>query len=209
MAFYSIFMNLSRRRCVVIGGGAVAERRVEGLLAADADLTLISPSVTARLKALATEGSIRLLFREYENGDLPGFDLVFVASDDHLINKAVLAEARAQKVWVNSADDPENCDFILPALVRRGDLAVAISTGGVSPATTRLVREELEKYLTTEYASLVRIAGEVRRVLREKSIVASPRAWNEALRGEFRRLLNDNRDAEAKEHLLKTFGAVS
>jgi siroheme synthase-like protein len=208
MAFYSIFMNLSRRRCVVIGGGAVAERRVEGLLAANADLTLISPSVTARINALAAEGSIRLLLRRYQNGDLTGFDLVFVASDDERVNQAVMAEGRRQNLWVNSADDPENCDFILPAVIRRGELTVAISTGGVSPATTRVMREELESYLTPDYASLARIAGEVRRVLREKAIAASPGAWNEALRGEFRRLLNEGRDAEAKERLLKTFGAA-
>lgn len=208
MTFYPIFVDLRRQRCIVIGGGPVAERRVEGLLAAGADLTLVSPSVTARLKALAAEGSIRLLLRRYENGDLTGFDLVFVASDDEHVNKAVLAEARKHNLWVNSADDPENCEFILPAVIRRGELTVAISTGGVSPATTRLMREELESYLTAEYASLTRIAGEVRRVLREKAIAASPRAWNDALRGEFRRLLSEGRDAEAKEHLLKTFGAA-
>jgi precorrin-2 dehydrogenase/sirohydrochlorin ferrochelatase len=209
MTFYPMFVDLRQRRCIVVGGGVVAERRIEGLLAAGANLTLISPSVTARLEALATQGSIRLLSRGYEKGDLTGFDLVFVASDDNRVNQAVLADARAENAWVNSADDPENCDFILPAVIRRGDIALAISTGGVSPATTRLIREELESYLTSEYASLARIAGEVRRTLREKSIAASPRAWNEALRGEFRRLLKEDRGAEAKKLLLKSLGAES
>ena len=207
MGFYPIFFDLNRRCCVVFGGGAVAERRVEGLLASGADLTLISPVVTDRLKKLAAQGAIRYLERGYEPGDLAGFELVFVATDDGAVNLAVFSEARSRAIWVNSADDPGNCDFILPAVIRRGDLSIAISTGGASPAATRMIREELEEYFTADYARLVQIAGEVRRSLRDKSIVSSPRAWNEALNGEFRRLVKEDQTARAKELLLKTLGA--
>jgi precorrin-2 dehydrogenase/sirohydrochlorin ferrochelatase len=209
MGFYPVFLDIFRRRCVVIGGGPVAERRVGGLLASGADLTLISPMVTDRLKQLAAQGAIRYLERGYEPGDLASYELVFVATDDGVLNQAVFSEARSRAVWVNSADDPENCDFILPAVIRRGELAVAISTGGASPAVTRMIREELENYFTADYARLVQIAGEVRRELRENSIVVSPRIWNEALTGEFRRLLKKDQNGPAKELLLKTLGTNS
>ena len=209
MGFYPIFLDVSRRRCVVIGGGPVAERRVEGLLAAGAAVTVVSQAITHRLEKLAKEGAVRYIARAYEAGDIEGFDLVFVATDDGAANQAVFSEACSRAVWINSADDPENCDFILPAVVRRGELSVAISTGGASPATTRAIREELENYFTPDYARLVQIAGEVRRELREKSIVVSARVWNEALTGEFRRLLKEDQAEQAKALLLKTLGAVS
>jgi precorrin-2 dehydrogenase / sirohydrochlorin ferrochelatase len=209
MGFYPIFLDVSRRRCIVIGDGAVAERRVEGLLAAGAAVTVVSPAITGRLEKLAREGGVRYVARAYEAGDIEGFDLVFVATDDGGANDAVFSEARSRAVWINSADDPENCDFILPAVVRRGGLSVAISTGGASPATTRAIREELENYFTADYARLVQIAGEVRRELRENSIVVSPRIWNEALTREFRRLLKKDQNGPAKELLLKTLGTNS
>jgi siroheme synthase-like protein len=209
MGFYPIFLDVSRRRCVVIGGGPVAERRVEGLLAAGAAVTVVSPAITDRLEKLAREGAVCYMARAYEAGDIEGFDLVFVATDDGVANQAVFSEARSRAVWINSADDPENCDFILPAVVRRGELSVAISTGGASPAATRAIREELENYFTPDYARLVQIASEVRRELREESIVVSASVWNEALTGEFRRLLKEDRAEQAKALLLKTLGAVS
>jgi siroheme synthase-like protein len=207
MGFYPVFLDMSRRRCVVIGGGPVAERRVHGLLAAGADLTVISPMVTDRLKKLAAQGAILHLPRDYEPGDLAGYDLVFVATDDGAVNQAVFSEAGSRAIWTNSADDPDNCDFILPAVIRRGGLSVAISTGGRSPATTRAIHEELENYFTPDYGPLVQIASEVRRELKEKSLAASARAWNEALKGEIRPLLKEGRGEQAKALLLKKLGA--
>ena len=209
MGFYPIFLDLSQRRCVVIGGGAVAERRIGGLLAAGAKVTVISPVITATLKKLAAHGELNHVGRAYATGDLADYDLVFAATDDGAVNEAVFSEARSRALWVNAADDPEYCDFILPAVIRRGELSVAISTGGTSPAATRMIREELENYFTAEYARLVQIAGEVRRELRERSTVVSPRVWNEALTGEFRRLLKEDQNGPAKELLLKTLGADS
>jgi siroheme synthase-like protein len=207
MGFYPIFLDITRRRCLVIGGGPVAERRVEGLLASGADLTLISPMVTDRLKKLAAQGAIRHMQRDSEAGDLAGYELAFVATDDGTVNPAVFSEAGSRTIWINSADDPKNCDFILPAVIRRGGLAVAISTGGASPATTRAIREELESYFTPDYAALVQIAGEVRRELKDKSLAASAGAWHEALTGEIRPLLKEGRAEQAKALLLKKLGA--
>jgi precorrin-2 dehydrogenase/sirohydrochlorin ferrochelatase len=146
------------------------------------------------------------LARGYEPGDLAGCNLAFIATDDRELNRTILSEARLRGIWINAADDPENCDFILPAVIRRGALSVAVCTGGVSPSATRAVREELDAYLTPDYARLVQIAGEVRRELKDKSLAPSANAWNQALKGEFRRLIADGRGEQAKALLLETLG---
>ena len=207
MGYYPVFLEMKDRRCVVIGGGAVAERKVEGLVAAGANVTVISPGMTDGLKELLKQGAIRHVAREYQGGDRAGYDLFFVATDNSEINAMVFSEARSLRIWVNSADDPDHCDFILPAVIRRGDLTVAVSTGGASPAVTRAIREELDEYFTADYARFVQIAGEVRRVLREKSVSPSASAWNRALQGDFRRLIKEGRPVKAKELLLETLGA--
>ncbi|HEX2225839.1 MAG TPA: bifunctional precorrin-2 dehydrogenase/sirohydrochlorin ferrochelatase, partial [Candidatus Binatia bacterium] len=188
-------------------GGAVAQSRVEGLLAERAKVTVVSPAITDVLAQLVNAGVIRHIARVYLTGDLAGFELAFVATDDLDVNQTIFSEARLRGVWINSADDPENCDFILPAVVRRGNLSVAVCTGGASPATTRAIREELDTYFTPDYALLVRIAGEVRQELKDRSIKVNPEAWNQALRGEFRRLVAENSDEQAKALLLETLRA--
>jgi siroheme synthase-like protein len=209
VGYYPVFLEMKDRRCVVIGGGAVAERKVEGLVAVGANVTVISPAITNGLRELLTQGAIRHVAREYQTGDRAGYDLVFVATDNSEINAVVSNEARSLRIWVNSADDPDHCDFILPAVIRRGDLAVAVSTGGVSPAVTRAIREELDQYVSADYASFVQIAGEVRRELREKCVSPGAGAWNRALKGDFRRLIKEGRPEQAKELLLETLGADS
>jgi siroheme synthase-like protein len=209
VGYYPIFIETKDRRCVVIGGGAVAERKVEGLVAVGANVTVISPAITDGLGDLLAQGRIRHVAREYRAGDRAGYDLVFVATDNSEINAAVSSEARSLRIWVNSADDPDHCDFILPAVIRRGDLAVAVSTGGVSPAVTRAIREELDEYFNADYARFVQIAGEVRRELREKSVSPGASAWNRALQGDFRRLIKEGKPVQAKELLLETLGARS
>ena len=209
MGYYPVFLEMKDRRCVVIGGGAVAERKVEGPVTAGANVTVISPGITDGLKELLKQGAIRHVAREYQTGDRAGYDLVFVATDNLEINAVVSSEARSLRIWVNSADDPDHCDFILPAVIRRGDLAVAVSTGGVSPAVTRAIREELDEYFNADYARFVQIAGEVRRELREKSVSPGASAWNRALQGDFRRLIKEGKPEQAKELLLETLGARS
>jgi precorrin-2 dehydrogenase / sirohydrochlorin ferrochelatase len=206
MGYYPVFLEMKDRRCVVIGGGAVAERKVEGLVAAGANVTVISPGMTDGLKELLKQDAIRHVAREYQASDRAGYDLVFVATDNSEINAAVFSEARSLRIWVNSADDPDHCDFILPAVIRRGDLTVAVSTGGASPAVTRAIREELDEYFTADYARFIQIAGEVRRELREKSVSPPASAWNRALQGDFRRLIKEGRPVQAKELLLETLG---
>jgi len=209
VGYYPVFLEMKDRRCVVIGGGAVAEKKVEGLVAVGANVTVISPAITDGLRELLTQGAIRHVAREYQTGDRAGYDLVFVATDNPEINAMVSSEARALRIWVNSADDPDHCDFILPGVIRRGDLAVAVSTSGVSPAVARTIREELDEYFTADYARFVQIAGEVRRELREKSVSPDASAWNRALKGDFRRLIREGRPERARERLLESLGVDS
>ena len=119
MRYYPVFLDLTGRRCIVIGGGVVAERRVDGLLAAGAHVTVVSPEISEGLRRLILQSSLEHLARKYERGDLAGFAIAFVATDDGTVNAAVFDEARTRGIWVNCADDPSHCDFISPAVIRR------------------------------------------------------------------------------------------
>ena len=209
MGYYPVLLDLAGRRCVMIGGGPVAERRVDGLVAAGAHVTVISPRVTRPLAALAAEGRIDHEPRGYREGDLAGADLAFVATDAGDVNAAVAREARERGLWINAADDPARCTFILPALVRRGDLTVAVATGGSSPALARAIREELETYLTDDYTTLASIAAEARRELRAAGRPVTADAWRRALGPEVRRLIVERGRDDAKHRLLELLGAES
>ena len=206
MGYYPVLLDLAGRRCVMVGGGLVAERRVDGLLAAGAQVVVISPRLTRALDALAAAARISHEPRGYREGDLAGADLVFVATDTGEVNAAVAREARERGLWVNAADDPARCDFILPSVLRRGDLTVAVSSGGRSPALARTIREELELYFTDEYALLANLAAEVRDELRARGIDAPFETWRRALTGDVRQLLMRGDVARAKILLLREFG---
>ena len=209
MGYYPVLLDLAGRRCVMVGGGLIAERRVDGLLAAGAHVIVISPQLTPALAALAVEGRVEHEPRAYREGDLAGADLAFVATDKGEVNAAVAREARARSIWLNAADDPTRCTFILPALVRRGDLTVAVATGGSSPALARAIREELEAYLTDDYATLASIAAEARREVRAAGKPVTADAWRRALGPEVRRLIVERGRDDAKHRLLEILGVAS
>lgn len=208
MGYYPISLEMTDRCCVVVGGGAVAERKVEGLLEAGAAVTVISPVLSERLRRWADERKIRHAARSYAPGDLAGYELAFVASDNAGINAAVFAEGKIRGVWVNAADNPAHCDFILPSVLRRGALAVAVSTGGKSPALSRSIREDLESHLSDDYRLLVELAAEVRDELQRRSLRPSYETWARALNGEVREHVRRGDLAQAKDSLLKDLGAT-
>lgn len=207
MSYFPIVLEMTGRRCLVIGGGKVAERKIASLLEAGAEVTVISPEATEAIGAWSKNDAIQLKARPCQEGDLRGFQLVFIATDDPKVNARIYQESRNTAAWVNAADDPDLCDFILPGVIRRGDLRVAVSTGGASPAVTRAIREELDAYITADYAQLVQVAAEVRTELKEKSSAVAASAWNEALNGEFRRLIRAGKSEQAKQYLLAVLGA--
>jgi siroheme synthase-like protein len=203
---FPVMLDLTHRPCVVVGGGAVAQRKVEGLLEAGARVTVVSPWLTHALLAMATEARLHWRPREYMQGDAAGFVLVMVATDDIRVNAAVAAECRERGIWVNCADDPERCDFILPSVLRRGAVTISVSTGGQSPTMARLVREELEALLPPDVAALTAVMADVRRTLRESGISLDAERWRQALDGELRTLAAAGRTAEAESHLRERLG---
>lgn len=203
MGPYPVVLDLGGRPVLVVGGGAVAERKVEGLRAAGASITVVSPRVSARLAKMADDGDIRVRLRSYRRSDLRGVAIVFAATDDRNVNAAVAADSRRRRIWVNAADDPDHCDFILPSVLRRGSLLVSVTTGGRSPALARIVREELERLLGSDFALLTELAGDVRRELRTRGEQATAEAWTTALRGDVRRLVAAGRREEARRCLLE------
>ena len=207
MASYPVVIDLAGRGCVVIGGGTVGERKVDGLLAVGAVVTVVSPTLSERLDALAKRGEIRHLRRRYRRGDLDGATLAFVATGDPRAAEAVAREGRRRGVWVNAADDPEHCDFFLPSVLRRGHLLIAVATGGASPALARAVREEIERRLPVDYAVLAETVAEVRREMRARGVRADASAWSRALSAEISRLGSDPVD-EARARLLQSLGAA-
>ena len=163
MRVYPIGLDLRGRKCLVVGGGKVAERKVAALLEAGAGVWVVSPSLSAELALRQEQGDLHWNPREYAAGDLEGAFLAIAATSFDEVNARVFAEARQARVLVNVADDPEKCDFILPAMVRRGDLAIAVFTGGQSPALARKIREDLEATYGPEYGQFLEHLGEQRR----------------------------------------------
>jgi siroheme synthase-like protein len=188
----------------------VAEEKVGGLLRAEAAgrLTLVAPNLLPSLKALAEEGKLAWIEREYRDGDMADFDFVMIATDDGKVNAEIAAEGRRRKIWVNAADDPKNCDFILPSVVRQGQVVLAASTGGASPALARRLREELTDYLSEDFAPLADLLAEVRTELRRKGVVPPADTWQRAIDGQLRALLAQRRWGQAKARLVRALGVA-
>ncbi len=159
VVLYPIFLDLSDRRCVVVGGGEVASRKTRKLLQARARVVVISPEIGSELESVAVE----IHRRPYREGDLEGAYLVFAATNSREVNAAVAREARGRGVPVNVADKPSEGDFALPSTLRRGRLQVAVSTGGASPTLARRIREELEDAFGPEWAGIVEELNAARR----------------------------------------------
>jgi precorrin-2 dehydrogenase/sirohydrochlorin ferrochelatase len=160
--FYIACLRLKGRRCVVVGGGEVGLEKVEGLLACDADVTLVAPEAVAELRELAEEGSIRWERRPYRASDLDGALLVVAATGDTDVNIDVFNDAEARAMLVNVVDVPPLCNFILPAIVRTGPLAVAISTAGASPALAKRMKREIAQLFGEPYAQLAVLLNDAR-----------------------------------------------
>jgi precorrin-2 dehydrogenase/sirohydrochlorin ferrochelatase len=159
---YPVCLDISDKLCVVVGGGRVAERKVLGLLAAGAQVLVVSPELTDALAGMAENSSIEWLARPYQQGDLAGAVLVFAATDSKEVQEAVVLEANRGGRLVNVIDKPEKCTFQVPAVVRRGDLILAVSTGGRSPAVAAMVRRRLAEDFGEEYGLLLELISRIR-----------------------------------------------
>lgn len=162
---FPIFLKLESRPCLVVGAGTVAEGKIQGLLAERASVKVVAPEATSQVRLWASAGLIEWYQREFESADLEGKFLVIVATSSRDVNTRVFTEAHAQGILCNAVDDPPNCDFYYPAVVRRGDLQIAISTGGHSPALAQRIRQELEQQFGPEYESWLVELGKQREEL--------------------------------------------
>ena len=202
-SYYPVALDLRRRLCVVVGGGLVAERKARSLLECQAEVLVIAPQPTEQLRNFALKGTIRLEEREYRPGDLTGAFLAMGATDDPQVNEAVFREAEERGLLVNIADDPARCNFIVPATLRRGDLAIAITTGGKSPALARQLRQELEELYPPEYAQYLEDLACYRRQLRERLPDPAVReaTWRELMSKGILELLRQERPEDARAML--------
>ena len=160
--FYIACLKLKGRRCLVVGGGEIGLEKVEGVLACDGDVVLVAPEANEALQALAAEGSIEWLRKPYEAGDLEGKFMAIAATDDTDVNIAVYNDAEARAMLVNVVDVPPLCNFILPAIVRTGPLAIAISTAGASPALAKRIKREVADLFGEPYARLAVMLNDAR-----------------------------------------------
>ena len=206
-ASYAVFLSLQGRKCVIVGAGDVGERKIDGLLDSGADIVVIGPEATPKVRAWACDGRIAWVDRGYTVGDLDGAFLAIAATDDREVNRRVAEEAAERRVLLNVVDDPELCMFTAPSLLKRGDLTVAISTNGRSPAMARKVREDLEARFPRNYGDLVTAAAEARDALREEGRQIAGEVWNAALGPVIDQFAVDGKGAEAKQALLRLLRA--
>jgi len=208
--YYPIFLNLVDKPVIVIGGGKVAAEKVAGLRRAGATITLVAPALAPELQELRDAGTLQHIARAWEEGDLDGdWAVVMVATDDGAVNRQVSEAARRRRIWVNAADDPVNCDFILPSVVRKGKITLAASTAGSSPALARRLREELEAYLTDDMPALADLLAEVRAEVRAHHLQVPADTWQDAIDEDLRVLLAQRKLKQARLRLIERLGVAA
>jgi len=195
---YPVSLVLEGRPVLVVGGGRVAARKVDGLLACGAQVHVVAPRVADELKQ---RHGVTVEERPYRDGDVAGYRLVVSATDDAAVNRAVYDEAEAAGVWVNSADDPANCTFTLPSVLRRGPMTVAVSTGGHSPGLAAWLRRRLEEEIGPEYETLLDLLAQARTEVQAEGRSTEGVDWQSALDSEILEMIRAGRVNEARERL--------
>ena len=180
-AYYPLFLDLSGRRCLVVGGGTVAERKVKALLGCGARVSVVAPRVTKGLRRLAETKGVKLIERVFRDADVGRAALVFAATNERAVNEKVHEAACGRGILVNVADSPDLCDFITPSMVRRGPIVIAISTSGLLPMLARKLRKESIERLSREYVQYAEKVGSLRRLLMEQ--VTDRKKRQQMLRG--------------------------
>jgi precorrin-2 dehydrogenase len=196
-ALYPVNLVVTGRRCVVVGAGSVAARKVRGLVEAGADVVVIAPSVGDEVRAQG----VTVIERPYRTGDLDGAWLVITATGDPAVNLQIHADGEAARIWVNAADDPPACSFTLPAIVRQGPVTVAVSTAGHSPALAAWIRSQVAEQLGPEIAVLAGMLSEARESLKAAGRSTEDVDWRRALDSDMLELIRTGQTARARERL--------
>jgi precorrin-2 dehydrogenase / sirohydrochlorin ferrochelatase len=200
---YPVNLVLRGRRCLVVGGGTVAARKVSGLVAAGAVVHVVAPWICDAIRALAatTTSSVSFEEREYHPGDVDGAWLVVTATDSSAVNAAVRADADVAHIWVNAADDPPSCSFTLPAVVRQGPVMVTVSTSGQSPALAAWIKGRLQDEIGPEFATLAYLLGQARAELQAAGRSTEDVDWRPALNSDMLDEIRSGDLARARKRL--------
>lgn len=200
--FYPVFLNLTERRCVIIGGGQIAEGKISKLLDSGAKIIVISPDATQGIRGFAERGQIELDLRKYQDGDLQGAFLAIAATNDRMVNQEIFEEAEKQGILLNAVDDMPRCSFIAPSIVEKGPVTVAISTGGASPALARKLREKMEVSSALDWADATSVLSKARQIIKDKQIAVDPQRWQCCMTDELLTMIQAGHENEALDLLM-------
>ena len=203
-SYYPVYLNLNGRLCVIIGGGGVAEGKIARLLDSGAEIRVISPDATPGIKEYLEAGYLTWEQRKYCEGDLEGAFIAIAATNVREVNRRIFEEANERGVMLNAVDDPPNCSFIAPAIVQRGPVTLAISTGGASPALARRLRESLQDSEALAWADLTSVLVAARAHLREIGMLTriDPELWQACITPKLLEMAQNGQEDEAVEVLL-------
>lgn len=203
MDFYPIMVDIRKRPCIVIGGGTIAERKTETLLACGAQVQVISPDFTPLLACWAAEGRVTTIPRSYQDGDLGNAFLVVSATDDMAVNEAVAAEANRRQILLNVVDIPQLCNFIVPAVVQKGPLVITVSTGGASPAMAKKIRQDLDHMFGPEYGVFLQMLGSLRAEVKDRFTTQAERQqlWESIIESDILAIIAAGKIDEAEEKM--------
>jgi siroheme synthase-like protein len=208
--YYPIYLNLAGKKCVIFGGGTVAQGKIAALRQAGAQITIISPDATPGIQRAARQGDVEWIARKYEPGDLEGAFIAVAATNVWYINREIYEEAERLGVLLNVVDDPDLCTFIAPSIVKRDPVTLAISTGGASPALARKMRETFSEDPNLEWADLADVLARARKVVKKQRTVIDPDRWQCCITQELLSMAQNGQEDAAVEKLLSrlTDGAV-
>jgi len=208
--YYPIYLNLQGCRCIVVGGGHIAEGKVQALLESEAQITVIAPELTSGLRQLVNSNHLTYFSRPYQSGDLADAFLVIGATDDHATNEAIWQEATEHNQLVNIVDDTPHCNFIAPSILRRGDLTIAISTSGKAPALAVRLREKIESLVGNEHSRFLELAGTIRAPLatHTPSFKERKALWYQLVDSDVLDLLRAGNDTAARQRIAEIMGVA-
>ena len=201
-AYYPAFIDVRDRRCVVIGGGNIGEEKVHKLLECGAKVVVISSEVNEGVSDLVDKDRVSWVRQEYQPGDLKGAFIAIAATSENQVNRRIAREAQERNVLLNVVDVTHLCTFIAPSVTRRGEVTIAVSTGGASPALARKFREELTHAQLLEYADLAPLLAEARADLKRKGVTVHPDHWQACINEELLNMVQAGRTEEAKKALM-------
>jgi len=200
-AVYPVSLVIAGQPCLVVGGGRVASRKIEGLAHADAHVTVVAPKVDPAIGGVASERHVAIEHRPYQRGEAANYRLVITATGLPEVDAAVVADAKAAGVWVNSADDPAHCTFLLPAIHRDGAVTIAVSTGGASPALAIWLRRKIADTIGDQLGELAEVLADARREVRASGRSTESIDWHAILAGPLVELIQADHLADARRLL--------